>query len=74
VIIDEIGKMECLSPLFRKTLIETLDSPNRVIGSIGQWGDTFMEKIKKRKDLLLVPISADNRDFLTQQLIEQIRG
>jgi nucleoside-triphosphatase THEP1 len=34
VVIDEIGKMECLSSLFRKTLLDILDMPNTVIGTI----------------------------------------
>jgi nucleoside-triphosphatase THEP1 len=73
VIIDEIGKMECFSPLFRETLIKTLDSENPVIGSIAQKGNPFIEKIKERKDVLLVTVSEKNRDLLPADLLEQIR-
>jgi nucleoside-triphosphatase len=73
VIIDEIGKMECFSPLFRETLIKTLDSANPVIGSIAQRGNPFIEKIKVRKDILLVTVSEKNRDSLPADLLEQIR-
>ena len=72
VIIDEIGKMECFSLLFRETLIKTLDSPNLVIGSIAQKGNPFIEKIKKRKDVLLVTVSEKNRDYLIGSLLQQI--
>ena len=72
VIIDEIGKMECFSPLFRETLIKTLDSANPVIGSIAQRGNPFIEKIKVRKDILLVTVSEKNRDSLPADLMEQI--
>jgi nucleoside-triphosphatase THEP1 len=72
VIIDEIGKMECFSLLFRETLIQTLDSPNLVIGSIAQKGNPFIEKIKKRKDVLLVTVSEKNRDYLIGSLLQQI--
>jgi nucleoside-triphosphatase len=72
VIIDEIGKMECFSPLFRETLIKTLDSANPVIGSIAQKGNPFIEKIKERKDVLLVTVSEENRDSLPADLLEQI--
>jgi len=64
VVIDEIGKMECFSPLFRQTLIKILDSKNKVIGSIAQKGDKFIEKIKEREDVLLVRVSEKNRDEL----------
>ena len=70
IIIDEIGKMECFSPLFRETLIKTLDSANPVIGSIAQRGNPFIEKIKVRKDILLVTVSEKNRDSLPADLLE----
>jgi nucleoside-triphosphatase len=72
VIIDEIGKMECLSPLFRETLIRTLDSANPVIGSIAERGNPFIEKIKTRKDVFLVTVSERNRDSLPGDLLERI--
>ena len=72
VIIDEIGKMECFSPLFRGTLIKALDSANPVIGSIAQKGNPFIEKIKERKDVRLVTVSQKNRDSLPPYLLEQI--
>jgi nucleoside-triphosphatase len=72
VIVDEIGKMECVSPLFRETLIKTLESANPVIGSIAQKGNPFIEKIKGRKDVLLVSVSEKNRDSLPSFLLERI--
>ena len=74
VVIDEIGKMECFSPLFRQTLIKTLDLGNPDLGSIAQKGDKFIQKIKERKDILLLQISEKNRDelvniFLTEEAL-----
>jgi nucleoside-triphosphatase len=71
VIIDEIGKMECFSPLFRETLIKILDSPNPMIGSIAEKGNPFIETIKERKDVRLVTVSEKNRDSLPAYLLEQ---
>ncbi len=68
VVIDEIGKMECLSPLFRQTLIRILDSKHRVIGSISQKGDRFIQKIKERDDVVLTHVSKKNRDRLADSL------
>jgi nucleoside-triphosphatase THEP1 len=64
--------MECFSPLFRETLIKTLDSANAVVGSIAQKGSPFIEKIKERKDVLLVTVSEKNRDSLPAFLLERI--
>ena len=71
VIIDEIGKMECFSPLFRETLVKTLDSSNLVVGSIALKGGPFIQKIKKRKDVSLVTVSERNRDSLVAYLLKQ---
>lgn len=67
VVIDEIGKMECFSALFRKTLVKVLDSNHRVIGSISLKGDRFIQKIKAREDVLLVHVSKHNRDELVDK-------
>jgi len=72
VIIDEIGKMECFSPRFRETLIKTLDSANLVVGSIAQKGSPFIEKIRERKEVLLVTVSEKNRNSLPAFLLERI--
>ena len=64
VVIDEIGKMECFSPLFRQTLVKVLDSENPVIGSIALKGGRFIQKIRERADVLLVHVTEKNRDEL----------
>ncbi len=72
VIIDEIGKMECLSRLFRETLSKTLDSVNPVLGSIALHGGPFIQKIRERKDVLLITLTEKNRDSLVDVLSVQI--
>ena len=64
VVIDEIGKMECFSPLFREALVKVLDSENAVIGSIAKKGDKFIQKIRERTDVFLVHLTEKNRDEL----------
>jgi len=74
VIIDEIGKMKCFSPLFREALMRILDSKHQVIGSIAQKGNRFIEKIKERKDVLLVTVSEKKRDSLAEELIPHLHS
>jgi nucleoside-triphosphatase THEP1 len=74
VVIDEIGKMECFSPLFKETLVRVLDLPNWVIGSIAQKGDLFIQRIKERDDVLLIRLTAKNRDVLVDQLLDSIKS
>jgi len=72
IVIDEIGKMECFSTLFRETLLQALSSPNKVIGSIALKGGEFIQAIKKRSDVELLHVSEENRDRLASMLIEVI--
>jgi len=64
VVIDEIGKMECFSFLFRQTLLNVLNSDNSVLGSIALKGDKFIQNIRERADVLLIHITEINRDKL----------
>jgi nucleoside-triphosphatase len=53
VIIDEIGKMECLSEKFKKLLIEVLDSEKGLIATIALKGGGLIAEVKERQDVKL---------------------
>jgi nucleoside-triphosphatase THEP1 len=74
VVIDEIGKMECFSRLFRETLSQVLDSPNRVLGSIALRGDTFIEAMKLREDVMVVQVTVRERGILLEQLLDTLKA
>ncbi len=73
IVIDEIGKMECLSPSFQKAVLHAMDSSNRVLASIAQKGSPFIEGIKARKDVLLLKMSAANREALAASIISELQ-
>ncbi len=73
VIIDEIGKMECLSELFKKVLKETLDSEKRVVATIASKGSGLMEEIKIRQDVKLFEMTQKNRGSLLVEILEEIK-
>jgi nucleoside-triphosphatase len=74
VIIDEIGKMECYSPLFRDIVVGLLESDRLFIATIAGKGTPFIESIKKRQDVILVEITRENRDLLMEPVLETIRS
>lgn len=74
IVVDEIGKMECLSPLFRETVNRALDSPNVVLASITLKASGFMERIKKREDITLITISPENRDLIADELTDYLNN
>ena len=73
IVIDEIGKMECFSDLFKKTLIQVLDSPNCVIGSIALKGGTFIQGIKNRDDVTVSSVTPETRDSLVKEILGSIK-
>ena len=73
VVIDEIGKMECFSDLFKKTLIQVLDSPNCVIGSIALKGGPFIQGIKNRDDVQVSNVTPETRDSLVEKILDSIK-
>jgi nucleoside-triphosphatase THEP1 len=73
VVVDEIGKMECFSRLFKETLIKVLSPANLVIGSVAIKGNRFIQSIKKRDDVSLVFITEKTRDAALQLFFEKLQ-
>lgn len=72
VIIDEIGKMECLSNKFVRIVSELLDSPAPFIATIAHTDGGIKGRIKKREDVTLYKMNLDNRDTLVQEIISDL--
>jgi nucleoside-triphosphatase THEP1 len=73
VVVDEIGKMECFSRLFKETLIKVLSSANLVIGSVAVKDDHFIQSIKIRDDVSLVSITEKTREAALQLFFEKLQ-
>ena len=72
IIIDEIGKMECLSDKFKKILKEILDSEKWMIATIALKGRGLIAEIKEREDVKLFEISQSNRETLLSEILEEV--
>lgn len=72
IILDEIGKMECFSALFRRAAIAALDSDNTVVGTITFGGDDFIQGIKERSDLDLLEVTPENRNALLDAILNKL--
>ncbi|MCI0454102.1 MAG: NTPase [Candidatus Dadabacteria bacterium] len=73
IIIDEIGKMECLSERFKKLLNEVLDSNKPVVATIAFKGGGLIEEIKKRGDIKFFEITHANRKALLLGILGDVR-
>jgi nucleoside-triphosphatase len=69
IIIDEIGKMECLSGKFKKLLVEMLDSDKWLIATIALKGGGLIAEVKERQDVKLFTMTKSNRDSLLHEVL-----
>ncbi len=72
IVIDEIGKMECLSKNFIQRVFTALDSNKIVVGTIKEKGDEIINKIKSRDDVEIIKLTFENRDKIPLLIFEKI--
>ena len=70
VVIDEIGKMELLSPAFREAVLEALESGKRILGTIMLPSHPWADKIKKRPEVKVLEVTRTNH----QKVLEEVAG
>ncbi len=69
-LVDEIGKMECLSSTFVGAMRRLLDSRATVVATVAQRGSGFIAEVKQRKDTELWEVTRANRDELPRRILE----
>jgi len=73
-LVDEIGKMECLSEKFVTAMRGLLGSRKTVVAAIAQKGGGFIAEVKQRTDVELWRVTRANREELPQQVLAWLRG
>jgi nucleoside-triphosphatase len=71
VMVDEIGKMECLSSQFNRMMKEILDSERWVIATVALKGSGLITEVKQRRDIKLYQITLINRDGLFSEILKE---
>ena len=72
VLIDEIGKMECLSNRFVETVESLLDSAKVFVATVALRGGGFIEAIKRRPGVLLWWVNRSNRDGMPEKVADWV--
>lgn len=70
IVIDEVGKMECLSDRFRELVVAAIGSDRTVLATVPVRGDRFIESLKASPDVTLLGVTTQNRD----QLVDHVAG
>lgn len=72
VMIDEIGKMECLSDRFTEFIKGVVDSDRRLVATIAHKGVGLIAEFKKRPDVRLFELTRQNQDSLFEHVVKMI--
>ena len=72
-VVDEVGKMECFSPLFVEQMEVLLDGSTPLLATVAIKGSGFIAQIKQRADVELLEVTSHNRDELVDKLAERLR-
>jgi nucleoside-triphosphatase len=73
IVIDEIGKMELLSPEFQEAVKKALDADNLVLGTITLARHPFAEKVRARDDVKIYEVTRENQDQVLKTLTKELK-
>ena len=74
LVLDEIGKMECLSTGFVEAARRAISAPIPLLGTIALAGGGFIAEAKRSPGVEIVGISAETRDALPAALAARLRA
>jgi nucleoside-triphosphatase len=72
VLVDEIGKMECLSARFCQAVERLADSPTPLVATIAARGGGLIAAMKQRPDAQLHTLTLANRDQIPHTIFEEL--
>ena len=71
-LVDEIGKMECLSPSFIAAMRTLLNTDKVVVATVAETGAGFIAEVKRHTDVEVWHVTVANRDSLPAQVIARL--
>jgi len=69
IVIDEIGKMELLSPRFREAVTQAINSGKQVLGTIMLNPHPFADEIKRHPEVETLLVTRDNRNEVLRKVL-----
>jgi len=74
IVIDEIGKMECISQMFMDMLIRLLDGNRPVVATIALKRGGVLDRVKQRSDVHLFHVLRLDRDMIINDVRKALEG
>jgi len=73
LVVDEIGKMELLSPAFQRAVLDALDSGRLAFGTVMLARHPFVDALKARPDVEVLMLTDENRESLRAEVERRLR-
>lgn len=73
-LIDEIGKMECLSHAFVDAVRQLLEDRRPLVATVAQRGGGFIDEVKHRRDVELWEVTPTTRDTLPDRIVAWVHA
>ena len=74
-LVDEIGKMECLSEVFLAAVRAVLlDCGKPLVATIAKKGEGFIAEVKRRRDCVVWEVTRQNRDTVPDSVLSWIEA
>ena len=74
IFLDELGRMELCSQLFRQAVEDVLVRGPRLVATAGVQHAPFLETLKHRRDVELIPLSSANRSAVLEELLVRLKA
>ena len=69
VVIDEIGKMELLSPQFREAMLRAINNGKRVLGTIMLDSHPLADEVKHHPEVKVLLVISGNRNQVLKEIL-----
>ena len=74
IVVDEVGKMECLSPRFVASLEQLWSAPVPLLITVAEKGGGYIAQIKGKPGARLITVTPANRDGLPDRILDILAG
>ncbi|MGI6631885.1 MAG: nucleoside-triphosphatase [Bacillota bacterium] len=70
VVMDELGRFELGAPEFMQEVFRALDSPTPVVGVLKAESNPFLDSVRARPDVTVIPVSEESREYAYALLVK----
>jgi nucleoside-triphosphatase len=74
IVVDEVGKMECLSDKFVTAMERLWDAPVALLVTVAEKGGGLIAALKAKPDKILITVTPDNREALPFRILNFLKA